>query len=77
MLDSSLQGDKRLFVLTYNNNADNKVSVDSYKKYFLSRVKIENYKIEIDGKKFYDQPINDSIKQYENLIALKHQYLKH
>ena len=35
------------------------------KKYFLSRVKIENYNIEIDGKKFYDQPINDSIKQYD------------
>ena len=35
------------------------------KKYFLSRVKIENYNIEIDGKNFYDQPINDSIKQYD------------
>ena len=70
MLDSSLQGDKRLFVLAYNNNADNKVSVDSYKKYFLSRVKIENYKIEIDGKKFYDQPINDSIKQYDQIIKM-------
>ena len=70
MLDSSLQGDKRLFVLAYNNNADNKVSVDSYKKYFLSRVTIENYKIEIDGKKFYDQPINDSIKQYDQIIKM-------
>ena len=49
----------------YNNKeGDDKVSVDSYKKYFLLRVEIKNYNIEIDGKNFYDQPINDSIKQY-------------
>ena len=68
LLDSSYQGVKRLFVLAYNNKeGDNKVSVDSYKKYFLPRVKIENYNIEIDGKNFYDQPINDSIKQYDEI----------
>ena len=37
------------------------------KKYFLPRVKIENYNIEIDGRNFYDQPINDSIKQYDEI----------
>ena len=68
MLDSSWQGVKRLFVLAYNNNkGDKHVSVDSYQKYFLPRVKIENYNIEIDGKNFYDQPINDSIKQYNEI----------
>ena len=35
------------------------------KKYFLPRVKIENYNIEIDGRNFYDQPFNDLIKQYD------------
>ena len=35
--------------------------------YFLPRVKIENYNIEIDGRNFYDQPINDSIKQYDEI----------
>ena len=59
---------KRLFVLAYNNTArNNLVSVDSYKKYFLPRYKIENYNIEIDGRHFYDQPINDSIKQYDKI----------
>ena len=63
LLDSSFQGDKRLFVLAYDNTADNnQVSVDFSKKYFLPRVKIENYNIEIDGRSFYDQPINDLIK---------------
>ena len=61
LLDSSYQGVKRLFVLAYNNTeGNNQVSVDSFKKYFLPRVKIENYNIEIDGRNFYDQPIHDS-----------------
>ena len=59
LLDSSCQGVKRLCVLAYENTAGNKqVSDDSLKKYFLPRVKIENYSIEIDGRNFYDQPIN-------------------
>ena len=56
LLDSSCQGVKRLFVLAYNNTADNnQVYVDSCKKYFLPRVKIDNYNIEIDGRNFHDQ----------------------
>ena len=49
-----------MFVLAHNN----KGSVDSYKKYFLPRAKIENCNIEIGGRNFYDQAINDSIKQH-------------
>ena len=68
MLDSGCQGVKRLFVLTYNKReGDNKVSVDTYKKYFLPRVKIENYCIEIDVRNFSDQAINNSIKQYNEI----------
>ena len=49
----------------YNNtNGDNQVSIASYQKNFLPRVKIENYNIKIDGKNFDDQPINDPVKQY-------------
>ena len=63
LLDSSWRGVKRLFVIAYDNATGNdQVSIDSFKKYFLPRVKIENYNIEIDGKNFYDQSINDSIK---------------
>ena len=64
LLDSSYQGVKRLLVLAYDNTAgDNQVSFDSLKKYFLPKVKIKNYNIEIDGRNFHDHPINDSIKQ--------------
>ena len=61
-----------MFILAYNNKeGNNKVSIDSFKKYFLPRVKIENYNIEIDGKN--DQPINYSIKQYDEIIREKYQ----
>ena len=40
---------------------------DSYNKYFLPRLKVDNYNIKIDGRNFYDQPINDLIKQYDEL----------
>ena len=68
MLDSSYQGVKRSFVLAYDDTAgDNQVSIDSFKKYVLPRVKKEDYNIETDGRNFYDQPINDSIKQYDKV----------
>ena len=57
-----------MFVLAYDNTeGNNQVSIDFFKKYFLPRVKIENYIIEIDGRNFYDQSINDSIKQYDEV----------
>ena len=68
LFGSSYQGVKKLFDLAYDNTAGkSQVSDDSFKKYFLPRVKIENYNIEIDGRNFYDQPINDSIKQYDEI----------
>ena len=50
-LDASYQGYqgvKGLLVLAYGYTAgDDQVSIDSFKKYFLPRVKIENYNIKI------------------------------
>ena len=34
---------------------------------FFQDLKIENCNIEIDGRNFYDQSINDSIKQYDEI----------
>ena len=68
LLDFSCQGVKRLFVLAYNNTeGNNQVSIDSFRKYFLPRVRMENHNIETEGRNFYDQPINDSIKQYNKI----------
>ena len=67
LLDASYQGAKRLLVLAYDNTDANRVTADSHRRYFFPRIKIENYNIEIDGGNFYDQPINHSIKQYDEI----------
>ena len=65
LLDVSSQGVKRLFVLAYRDHGGaNIVTADSHRGYSLPRIKIENYNIEIGRRNFYDQPINDLIKQY-------------
>ena len=70
-IGSSCQGISRLFVLAYEGGA-NRVTVDSHRRYFLPRIEIKDYNIEIDGRNFYDQQINiqeknDLIKQYDVL----------
>ena len=71
LLDSSCQGVKRLFVLAYDNTAgNNQVSIDSFKKYFLPRVKIENYNIKIDGRNFM---ISQLMTQLNNMMKLEQQ----
>ena len=37
------------------------------RRYFLPRWEIENYNVLIDGRNFYDQPVNDIIKQYDEV----------
>ena len=68
-LDASFQGIRRLFVFAFDNtdNGDKKVERNSYRKYFVPRVNITNYNVLIDGRNFYDQPINDLVKQYEEI----------
>ena len=38
-----------------------------YQKYLLLWVNIEHYNIETDARNFYDQTINDSVKQYDEV----------
>ena len=74
LLSASFQGVRRLFVLAYfiaaparDNPADDETGIKNTRKYFLSRGEIENYNVLIDGRNFYDQPINDLIKQYNEV----------
>ena len=68
-LDVSFQGVNRLFVLAFDNieNGNKMVERDSHRKYFLPRVDISDYNVLIDGRNFYDQPINDQIKKYDEI----------
>ena len=65
LIGPSWQGISRLFVLAYL--IDVTSTVNSQRKYFLPRAEIKNYNIKIDGRNFYDQLINDLIKQYDKV----------
>ena len=69
LLNASFQGVKRLFVLAYfiADGGNDEAGIKSNKKYFLPRGEIKNYNVLIDGRNFYDQPINDIIKQYNEV----------
>ena len=68
LFDSSYQGVKRLFrsCLWWYRRWQSSFCY-SFKKYSLPRVKIEKYNIVIDGRNFYDELINNSIKQYDEV----------
>ena len=65
LIDPSWQVINRLFVLAYLNDPISTVNLN--RKYFLARVEIKKYNLEIDRKNFYDEPINDLIKQYDEV----------
>ena len=71
ILNASFQCVKRLFFLAYfvaaGNIADQEAGTKDNKKYFLPREEIINYIVLIDGRNFYDQPITDLIKQYDEV----------
>ena len=58
--------------MAYDNteNGSNRVERDNHRKYFLPRVKINKYNVLIDGRNFYDQPISDQIRKYDEVREL-------
>ena len=50
-----------------NTPADDTAGIKNNKKYFLRRGEIKNCNVLIDGRNFHDQPINDLIKQYDEI----------
>ena len=54
-----------MFVPAYDNA--NGITPNSHKRYFLPKIKINNYNIEIDGRNFCDQAINDTFNQYDEV----------
>ena len=63
LINPSFQGVNRLFVLSFENENDR----TSHSTYYLPKVEIKDYNVMIDGKNFFDQPINSMTKTYENI----------
>ena len=69
-LNASFQRVRRLFVLGYvvaTGAANDEPGIKYNKQCFLPRGEIQNYNVLIDGRKFYDQPINDLTKQCDEV----------
>ena len=77
LLDSSYEGIKRLFVFSYDVTDNYGATVDSHQKYLLPRVNNENYHIEIYGRNLYEQPVNDLIRQYDEVRKQSSRCLLH
>ena len=63
LVESTFQGLNRLFVLAFENDAQR----TSNKRYYIRNVKIKDDNVMVDGKNYFDQPINSMTKIYENI----------
>ena len=64
-LDTPFQGVNRLFVMAYN-RANGQPTRNGQRKYYLPRISLDKYVI-IDGRNFYDNPIEGDIEKYREL----------
>ena len=63
LIEPSFQSVNRFFVLAFENDTQR----TSNKRYYIPNVEIKDYTVMIDEKNFFDQPINNMIKTYENI----------
>ena len=65
-LDPSFQGVNRLFVMAYD-RANGQPTTNGQQKYYLPIIDLEKYNVIIDGRNFYDNPIESDIEKYREL----------
>ena len=65
-LDPSFQGVNKFFVMAYN-RANDQPTRNGKQKYYLPRIDLKKYNVIIDGRNFYDNPIENDIEKYREL----------
>ena len=65
-LDPSFQGVNRLFLMAYNRAVGQAIR-NGQRTYYLPRIDLKKYNIIIDGRNFYDNPIESDIEKYREL----------
>ena len=65
-LDPSFQGVNRLFIMAYN-RVDGQPTRNGQRQYYLPRIDLNKYNVIIDGRNFYDNPIESDIEKYREL----------
>ena len=66
-LESSFQGVNRLFVMAYSRANNKQPTRNGRTKYYLPRIDLEKYHVIIDGRNFYDNPIESDNEKYREL----------
>ena len=65
-LDPSFQGVNGLFVMAYNSK-NGQPTRNGQRKYYLPRIDLNKYNVIVDGRNFYDNPIENNIEKYRAL----------
>ena len=65
-LDPSFQGVNRLFAMACNSEIGQPTR-NGQQKYYLPRIDLNEYNVIIDGRNFYDNPIENDIEKYREL----------
>ena len=65
-LDPLFQGVNRLFAMGYN-SINGQPTRNGQRKYYLRRIDLNKYNVIIDGRNFYDNPIENNIEKYREL----------
>ena len=63
LIDPRFQGVNILFVLSFENEGDRKVHTG----YNLPKVETKDYNVLIDGENFFDQPVKNNTRTYDNI----------
>ena len=66
LIDPTFSNVTRLFVLSFENEDDR----TSFFKYYLPKLEIKDYNVIIDGKSFFEIPVNNKEESYEKIIAI-------
>ena len=62
LIDPSFQVVNRLLVLSFKDENGRL----SYKQYYLPTVEIKDYNVMFDGRGFFEQPVKNNLKTYDN-----------
>ena len=66
MIDPTFTNVNRLFVLSFENEADR----SSFSKYYVSKIEIKHLNVLIDGKQFFEIPVKNKEEAYEQIIEM-------
>ena len=66
LIDSTFTNVNRLFVLSFENEADG----SSFSKYYVPKIEIKYFNVLIHGKQFFEIPVKNKEEAYEQIIEM-------